>query len=209
MRLRLLVTGLLASGLLVSGPFVSGLLAPSHLPFTSRAVVASATSAAPSSTDLHSLSSAVARDVLLGVPTLSTFFPEGPYVAMKTGLLSYPAGDWTHRLWAFYQLDVASAHHLLALHAPLRYAGYRARLASVAWIPAGACENLIGYWHLPGVRLEFRGPRGVVSFLIASLISWRGHWFVVHLGPNPRTHDAGEVDAPLLSVGSPGPAGGC
>ncbi len=170
---------------------------------------ASTNGSRPSRASLASVAARVARDLLVDQPRASAFFPLAPYVAMKTGLLTSPRGDWNDRLWAFYQLDVASAHHLLALHGPVHYAGYRANLSSVTWIYPGGCENLFGYWHLPGVRLEFRGPRGVVSLLIASLISWRGQWYVVHLGPNPRTRDAGEVDAPLLAVGQPGPAGGC
>ncbi|MBU6495829.1 MAG: hypothetical protein KGR42_05365 [Acidobacteria bacterium] len=170
---------------------------------------AGSTNARPSTASLRHLSAEVAHDTLVNSPSRSAFFPEGPYVAMKTGLLPSPNLDWTDRLWAFYQLDVASAHHFLALHGPVHYAGYRVTASSISWIPPRDCENLFGYWHLPGVRLEFRGPRGVVSFLVASLISWRGQWYVVHLGPNPRALDAGEVDAPLLGAGLPGPAGGC
>jgi hypothetical protein len=49
----------------------------------------------------------------------------------------------------------------------------------------------------------------VRSFGVASLISWRGLWYVVHLGPNPRPSDVGTVDQPAIGPGSPGPGGGC
>ena len=55
-----------------------------------------------------------------------------------------------------------------------------------AWTEPRECENLIGYWHLPGVRLVYRHGSRVYSVEVDSLISWRGVWYVVHLGPNPR-----------------------
>ena len=41
------------------------------------------------------------------------------------------------------------------------------------------------------------------------MISWRGEWYVVHLGPNPRPTNTGTVDMPALGPGTPGSAGGC
>ena len=77
------------------------------------------------------------------------------------------------------------------------------------WIAPGECENSIGYWHLPGVRLVYRDAGTVRSFAVASLISWRGAWYVVHLGPNPRPSNVGTVDQPADGAGTPGPGGGC
>jgi len=70
-------------------------------------------------------------------------------------------------------------------------------------------RELHRYWHLPGVRFVYSVGGAVQSFAIASLISWRGQWYVVHLGPNPRPEDIGTVDQPAAGAGSPGPAGGC
>jgi hypothetical protein len=49
----------------------------------------------------------------------------------------------------------------------------------------------------------------VVSVAVASLISWRGVWYVVHLGPNPRPLNVGTVDDFRRGPGTPGPGGGC
>lgn len=164
----------------------------------------------PTTSALSSTLKQIAHDYLIsGQAQRSDFFPQAAYVTMKSGLVPSPSSDWTHRLWALYQLDVSSTHQWLAAHGPVRYVGYRANLGAEARIAIGDCENHVGYWHLPGVRLEFRSARGPVSFLIASLISWNGQWFVVHLGPNPRPTNVGTLDGPLLAVGGPGMAGGC
>jgi hypothetical protein len=141
---------------------------------------------------------------------LSVFFPRSAYLQMKTGVLPDPAADYTDRLIAFYDLD------LVAYHAALTGGSPPATLVTVdadpslaAWIPPGRCENTIGYWHLPGVRLVYRASGVVQSFAVASLISWRGVWYVVHLGPNPRPSDVGTVDQPSAGPGTPGPGGGC
>ena len=138
------------------------------------------------------------------------FFPESAYLQMKTGEISDPATDYAERLIAFYGLDIGAYHSLLTDE------GTGARLTDVlvepayaTWIAPGQCENLIGYWHLPGVRLVYEVGAVVHSFAVASLISWRGTWYVVHLGPNPRPQNVGTVDQPQLGAGTPGPPGGC
>jgi len=138
------------------------------------------------------------------------FFPETAYLQMKSGLLPDPSTDYTDRLIAFYNLDLAAYHHALgAGAATAALVGADADAADAAWIPPGACENRIGYWHLPGVRLVYREAGTIRSFAVASLISWRGVWYVVHLGPNPRPSDVGTVDQPATGPGEPGPPGGC
>jgi hypothetical protein len=47
------------------------------------------------------------------------------------------------------------------------------------------------------------------SIGIASLISWRGRWYVVHFGAVLRAGGYGVVDQPAAGPGVPGPAGGC
>jgi hypothetical protein len=90
-----------------------------------------------------------------------------------------------------------------------RLLAVNASAADAEWIAPGSCENLIGYWHLPGVRFVYRAGGVVKSFAVASLISWRGVWYVVHLGPNPRPVNVGTVDQPAVGPGLPGPGGGC
>jgi hypothetical protein len=157
---------------------------------------------------LEPLWRAIVTDSLHGA--LPLFFPERAYLRMKTGLLPDPAADYADRLIGFYRLDLVAYHAALgAKGASARLLGVKASPADASWIGPGACENLIGYWHLPGVRLVYEEHGVVRSFAVASLISWRGVWYVVHLGPNPRPVNVGTVDEPSLGAGTPGPAGGC
>lgn len=138
------------------------------------------------------------------------FFPESAYLKMKTGRITDPASDYTWRLVAFYDLDIAAYHaHLGATPSTAKLVAVRANPALAAWIPSGACENSVGYWHLPGTRLVYSIGARTYSVRVASLISWHGVWYVVHLGPNPRPVNAGTVDDPQIGPGVPGPAGGC
>jgi len=141
---------------------------------------------------------------------MSVFFPRPAYLQMKTGVLPDPGADYTGRLVAFYGLDIAAYHQALgAGAASAALVSVDASPSDAAWIAVGSCENRTGYWHLPGVRLVYEEGGAVQSFAVASLISWRGVWYVVHLGPNPRPADVGTVDQPAQGAGTPGPAGGC
>ena len=77
------------------------------------------------------------------------------------------------------------------------------------WISPGVCANSIGYWHVSGARVVYRQRGQLRSFGIASLISWRGDWYVVHFGAVVRDPVAGVVDQPAIGPGVPGPPGGC
>jgi hypothetical protein len=132
------------------------------------------------------------------------FFPEAAYEQVKA--IADPAGDWRTRLWYDYTIDVAAAHqfvgsdaHLVTVVVPVQYA---------TWIPVGACYNDIGYWHVPGARVEYRKDGHLESIGVASMISWRGVWYVVHFGGVQRT-GGGMIDGPSAGEGVPGPPGGC
>jgi len=77
-----------------------------------------------------------------------------------------------------------------------------------AWVPPGYCYNSSGYWHINGARLVYERDGQERSIGIASLISWRGVWYVVHFGGVVRPA-VGLVDDPESGPGYPGPAGGC
>jgi hypothetical protein len=151
------------------------------------------------------------RAIMTDSPTIgqSVFFPESAYLKMKTGVIPSPASDYVNRLVGFYRLDLAMYHD--AFYGPTISSFLRvdANAHFAQWIPPGACENRIGYWHVPGVRLVFERRGHVVSVAVASLISWRGVWYVVHLGPNPRARDVGTLDNFQGGPGTPGPPGGC
>ena len=141
---------------------------------------------------------------------MTVFFPESAYLQMKTGVLSNPAGDYQSRLVAFLDLDLATYQASLEpspAATTLQVVNANSSLAH--WVAPGTCENKMGYWHLPNVRMVYTQAGVTKSFGIASLISWRGVWYVVHLGPNPRPSNVGTIDQPALGPGTPGPGGGC
>jgi hypothetical protein len=141
---------------------------------------------------------------------LAVFFPRTAYLKMKTGVIPNPAGDYADRLIAFFRLDILAYHTSLGPQAgSAELQQVAANPAYASWIPPGHCENLIGYWHLPGIRLVYSLGGSTRSFGVDSLISWHSVWYVVHLGPNPRPAPVGTVDAPSAGPGVPGPPGGC
>ena len=151
------------------------------------------------------------RAITSNSPALAdrVFFPRAAYLRMKTGLIPDPAADYANRLIGFFNLDVAAYHRALSTNPPVIFARVLSSRSDATWIAPGACENKVGYWHLPGVRLVFKRRHRIESAAVASLISWRGVWYVVHLGPNPRPVNVGTVDGLRIGAGIPGPAGGC
>ena len=138
-------------------------------------------------------------------PAVQAFFPLSAYEQVKA--IADPAADWRSRLLGGFRLDVTAAH---------RYVGRGATLvrvivpsAQAAWIDPGVCYNSVGYWHVAGSRIVYRQRGQLRSIGIASLISWRGRWYVVHFGTVLRNGSYGVVDAPSAGTGMPGPPGGC
>ena len=94
-----------------------------------------------------------------------------------------PAGDYQSRLIANYEDDVH------ALHAQLGDAASRAQLVGMSvpndqaqWITPGTEYNKGSYWRVYGSTLNYTVDGQARSFPVTSLISWRGQWYVVHLG---------------------------
>ena len=133
------------------------------------------------------------------------FFPEPAYEKLKA--IPYPAADWQDRLWYDFALDVGAAHGLVARGA--RLVRVIVPESEAAWVYPGACYNSIGYWHVAGTRVVYTEHGQERSFGIASLISWRGVWYVVHFGEVLRPVVTGVVDQPAVGPGVPGPPGGC
>lgn len=145
--------------------------------------------------------------VTLGKPedAKPAFFPERAYAQVKA--IAYPKSDWQYRLWADFAADIEAAHALVGPHARLLQV-IMAPSSEAAWIPRGYCYNSAGYWHINGARLVYLKNGQERSIGIASLISWRGVWYVVHFGGVIRPA-VGMVDDPQAGPGVPGPAGGC
>ncbi len=141
-------------------------------------------------------------------PALVAFFPKGAYLQLKA--IASAGSDWTDRLVHDYALDIAAAHALLgsdpagsqliAVDVPSTY-GH--------WISPGVCYNSIGYYEMPNARVVYRENGQTRSFGIASMISWRGVWYVVHLGAILRSTDAGLVDDPARGRGTSAYSGTC
>jgi hypothetical protein len=148
--------------------------------------------------------------VVAGRPVIAAdaFFPLSAYRQVKA--IADPTTDWHNRLFADFRLDVAAAHQLLGPGArKARLVRVIVPSAQASWIVPGVCFNGVGYWHVAGARVVYRQRGQLRSFGIASLISWRGRWYVVHFGAVLRNAAIGVVDQPSLGTGTPGPPGGC
>ena len=158
---------------------------------------------ASSSPQLQAEMAALWQGVVSGAvgPAGVAFFPETAYAQLKA--ISDPAADYTNRLVADYDADLLAAHGLLGADAPT------STLLGVVvddqyghWIPPGTCENRAGYYEVANSRIVYREDGQVRSFGIASLISWRGQWYVVHLGAILRSASAGVVEDPEDGIGT-------
>ncbi|HEY1622488.1 MAG TPA: hypothetical protein VGG16_01690 [Streptosporangiaceae bacterium] len=133
------------------------------------------------------------------------FFPEAAYAQTKA--IAYATSDWQNRLWLDFELDVHAAHDVVGANARL----IRVDMApdwEAAWVSPGYCYNSVGYWHINGARLVYDRYGQQRSIGVASLISWRGVWYVVHFGGVIRPA-VGIVDDAAAGPGYTGPAGGC
>jgi hypothetical protein len=141
-------------------------------------------------------------------PALAAFFPRGAYVQLKA--IPSAGSDWSNRLVRDYGLDIAAAHALLGSHAgQAQLIGVQAQSSYGHWIPPGVCYNDVGYYEMPNARVVYREAGQVRSFGIASMISWRGVWYVVHLGAILRSADEGMVDEPSSGAGTSAYSGTC
>lgn len=138
----------------------------------------------------------------------AAFFPEAAYLQLKS--VGDPAGDFENRLYVDYRLDIAAAHALLGVGASRSRLLRTVAVAAYAhWVPPEVCDNRVGYYELPNVRLVYGEDGHVRSIGIASLISWRGVWYVVHLGAVVRGSAAGVVSDPSDGPGAPAPSSTC
>ena len=77
------------------------------------------------------------------------------------------------------------------------------------WVSPDACYNRVGYYEVPNARVVYRQNGQLHSFGIASMISWRGVWYVVHLGAVLRPAAEGIVDDPSSGAGVSAPSSTC
>ncbi len=158
----------------------------------------------------HAEMAALWRGVLSGsvAAALPAFFPEGAYTQLKQ--IGDASGDYTDRLLVDYRLDLAAAHALLVADpGSARLVDVEVPASYAHWVSPGACYNGIGYYEVPNSRVVYREGGQLRSFGIASMISWRGVWYVVHLGAILRSGGAGEVDDPSSGAGESAPSSTC
>jgi hypothetical protein len=138
-------------------------------------------------------------------PALAAFFPEHAYVQLKR--VGDPKGDFENRLVADFRLDLEAAHALVGSGA--RLVDVRIPSGFAHWVPPGVCDNGVGYWEVPNARVVYRAGGALKSFGIASMISWRGVWYVVHLGSVLRPAAEGLVNDPEVGPGASAPSSTC
>lgn len=141
-------------------------------------------------------------------PAMPAFFPEAAYAQLKA--IGDPQSDWQARLVGDYALDIVAAHAVLGAGArTARLIGVDVPAAGVKYVPPEICENRFGYEEVPNSRIVYSRGGAVRSIGIASLISWRGIWYVVHLGAVDRSADVGIVDDASDGAGISAPSTTC
>jgi hypothetical protein len=112
---------------------------------------------------------------------LPFFFPLSAYLQVKD--ISNPAGDYQNRLIANYEQDIHTLHTQLGDAASrAQFTGLSVPNDQAQWITPGVEYNKGSYWRVYGSTLDYTVDGQSHSFPVTSLISWRGQWYVVHLG---------------------------
>ena len=107
-----------------------------------------------------------------------------------------------------YGLDIGAAHALLGAHAAgAQLVGVEVPSGHI--VPIGVCDNRVAYYEVPDPRMVYREDGETRSFGIASMISWRGVWYVIHFGAILRSSDQGVVDSPTTGPGESVPSSTC
>jgi hypothetical protein len=122
------------------------------------------------------------RAVVDGRPAeaLPSFFPLTAYIQVKG--ISDPVHDYQTRLIPNFYQDVESLHAALG-PAPQSSTFTGVMVPNAAqWILPGAEYNKGSYWRVYGTTVAYTLGGAIRSFPITSMISWRGEWYVVHLG---------------------------
>jgi hypothetical protein len=123
---------------------------------------------------------------------LPFFFPETAYLQVKA--ISNASADYQSRLINWYRLDIDAAHALLGSDAAsATFIRVTVPTGQAVWIAPGVEYNKGSYYRVYGTRLYYQAGGKTKSIGIFSLISWRGQWYVVHLGPSTRSTNRGIV----------------
>ncbi len=109
-----------------------------------------------------------------------SFFPLSAYIQVKG--ISDPIHDYQTRLIPDFDQDVETLHAALGADAgSATFTGVAVPNAA-EWIVPGVEYNKGSYWRVYGTTVTYTLAGESRSFPITSMISWRGEWYVVHLG---------------------------
>lgn len=116
---------------------------------------------------------------------LPAFFPLSAYEQVKA--VANPAADWKYRLVSLYDQDISAVHRSLgAAAASATFVGADVPDATAQWVGPGAELNRIGYWRVYNTTVRYSTSGTTGSFIVISMISWRGQWYVVHFRTPPK-----------------------
>jgi hypothetical protein len=124
----------------------------------------------------------------------SFFFPLSAYRQVKA--IWDPDADYQNRLISWYDLDIQAAHARLGSTSDARFVSMTVPESNAEWIEPGVEYNKGSYYRVYGTRLNYQVNGHAASIGVFSLISWRGEWYVVHLGPSTRAATEGIVYDP-------------
>ncbi len=112
---------------------------------------------------------------------LPFFFPEGAYLQVKRMTESEATADYANRLIAYYEQDIHALHQQLGSDAASAELVELSVPPTATWIQPGVEYNKGSYWRVLDSSLVYEVGGVQRTFPVASMISWRGEWYIVHL----------------------------
>jgi hypothetical protein len=109
------------------------------------------------------------------------FFPEGAYLQVKRMTEAEATADYANRLIAYYEEDIHALHRQLGNTAETAELVELSVPPAAQWIQPGVEYNKGSYWRVLNSSLVYEVGGVQRSFPVASMISWRGEWYIVHL----------------------------
>ena len=127
--------------------------------------------------------SLLCKAIIEGTPELAhdAFFPLIAYRQVKG--IEDPDRDYRLRLLRHFDRDILDYHRrVMKRPGPLRCTGIKVPEAQARWMKPGSEYNRLGYFRVLRSQLGLTDANeNTFSLEVTSLISWRGHWYVVHL----------------------------
>ncbi len=116
---------------------------------------------------------------------LPFFFPLTAYRQVKP--IKDPDGDWKNRLVGTYEREIHALHQQLGKDpSAATLEGIDVPMANAQWMKPGTENNKLPYWRVLNSKVRYSVNGQQKSFVVSSMISWRGEWYVVHLTAPPR-----------------------